>query len=284
MRRDIEHTIEHLARNTSHVLLDNGVINRDYDLKDIVDADPIRRDFCRYVGNIKNVDQFDLDRLKPQLQHSTDLNFLIHSLDNVSMVDSTLQEFGRYLNHLLYMRKVFRNKIKRSNKKLKGDSRKKANMFFDICDEYNRIYDCLSRRIVSTSFSDESSFVKIRKHMEENKLHLPRGVKFRKRNGRTNISEADLNLVAQSYHLALKEGNGVVVISSDMDVINLIYNFGADYNLGRINGELNGGHLQQRVSVFYPGIKDWTGYFNCLFKANSEGLTYDSIRGPWYWK
>ena len=282
MVRPVEHTIEHLARNTSHVLLDNGVMSRAYNYRDLYDKIEVRKDFCKYLSPKRNVDQLDLDLLNPQFKHSSDLSFLIHCLDNITMVDSTLGEYSRFVSHLIHMKRDFRRNLKRLKRKLNGDTKQKAKTFFSICDEYNSIYDCLSRRVLSTSFSEDSSFNVIKKHMEEKKLHLPRGRKFRKKNGRTDISEADLGLVATAYDLALEFGEGVVIISTDMDVINLVYNFGADYNLGRINGELNSQNLKQRVSVYYPSAEGWMENLNCMFKANSEGLTYGALRGPFY--
>ena len=281
MEKVTEHTIEHLAKNTSHVLVDNGVMTLDCDYKKVAGEGKIRFDFSYYLGRIRDVQEFDLERLKSQLQHSSDLSFLIHSLDNITMVDSTLEEHSIFVNHLFNNKKRFRQIKKRSKEKLKRSVKQKTNLFVEICDTYMGIYDCLSWRTIP-SLSDESSFVKIRKYMEERRLHIPRGRKFVKNSGRTHVSKADLDIVAQSYNLALESGNGVVVISNDMDVINLVYNFGADYNHRRSQIDLNGQSLQQRVSVYYPANEGWVGNLNCKFKANSDGLTNGALRGPWF--
>ena len=44
MEKVTEHTIEHLAKNTSHVLLDNGVMTLDCDYKKVAGEGKIRFD------------------------------------------------------------------------------------------------------------------------------------------------------------------------------------------------------------------------------------------------
>lgn len=268
-----------LANNVSKVLVDTGIFNWDLIFKDLSEDKYNWRSFSRYIYEIKETSDLSLERLNTQLNHTILIHHFVRNNENIRVTNSIRREYAKLIKHQSHLETFLRRK---NNKGLKKDERKLVETYFGICEMHRRIYDLLDDKTLSFLNLDPS-FVEVRimDYMKERNLHRPRGKLFVKNNGSNGICDSDLELAARAYGFALSQGNGVVVFTTDMDIINLIYNFGQDYMAARRNGE-NLLDLKQRVSVYFPSYYGWQNELKCKFKANSEGKNYNSLVGPWY--
>ncbi|MBT3324227.1 hypothetical protein HN840_01250 [archaeon] len=273
-----EFTLDHLAKEASFVLLDNSVFSEDLNVTDDRYIEDSWQSFSRYIYDVRNVASLDLDRLNLQLSHVEKMWDLIKNFENVKSLDSVVNEYSDYIHHLF----VGKYKFSKNKGRSKSDINK-FRIYEDICLKHGKVLKSLeSQQLLSTVLRPSVPLAQIRKYMEKEKLHQSRNRYFIKSYRKNGVSEVDLNLAAKTYNLALYPGKGVVVLSGDKDIINLIYNFGVDFQSGKINGGLQSYRLLQRVSVFSPAERGWRENLNCRFQANSDGKVYTHREGPWF--
>ena len=231
--------LEDLAGISDQVILDNCVQDyarrdntrwryRDDNGREIVYPHP-HDGLGEAIGKAQTFGELRTPLLRGELRYARNLQKIITANPNIWAPKLCWGEYGRFVRHL---ENVFKHVKERSSRK---SGRKEAD-FRSLIDTHKAIRSALRKK-----GKPHESEVSIRKYLIENGLHRPRNSRTQKvRNPIADeTSESDAQLVATALAYSVHSSpdpaynrEQISIISYDLDIPNLLENFGISFNHG----------------------------------------------------
>ena len=264
-------TLDVLAKDMSRIYLDNSVLSRDY-------GAPMQSylDYLRHGMEQKSPDDFgtsnrwgssngwgfpDGSRLQQQHDHTKSFLETIEVYENIVTSPKIISEYDQYI-YLL-------QDATHNPKSHPHSSYDEFVLLEEIIEFHQSIYQLLRQRLTPYTPLEKIDFPKF---LRESTLHRPYEGKFQKRmtavTARPSFADAELvgRAIDFSYQSALKkQPSKVAIIAADLDIVNLVRNFGTTMEGAACRG------LGASVVVYFPS-NDWQNNMGVNFQSDSTGF------------
>ncbi len=249
--------LERALTEYGRAYFDNSVLTVDINRKEVLTScggsrDHIIHSVVLRFGAALNFREVKYRPLVRQAVHAARLYYFIAEHTKIRSVPRVVAEYARSINAFENSRDFL---VSHSSTRKRGS---KQEALEEAIRYHQLTYELLSERSTVSKISQ-----RIAAAMREQRMHLPREGGYVKRRGKTKeeASIGDTELAAEALAHAVQNPENVAVITGDLDLANLIRNFGALLSRNSLPLPLCDLSLQGNVDVYFPSNECWVPQF-----------------------
>ncbi len=254
--------LEDLAQQSNVIYFDTSVLSMDRDQSAVLLGRQFKRkdlpDFSEILGKARNLRMLDERHLRHQFSHAHGLASIFQSHYSCAATPLVL---GEYVNLVQHLQTCYHYHQKHT----RSPFGKKMRLLQAIVHLHKKRYAILSGRLQDHEYLPVEEIVV---YANQKRLHAPRGAWFVKstRAIEETPSKADVEVMAYAIFKAV-EGMHVSVVTGDLDIANLIFNYGQQAHTNNVPMSLAG-----FIDVYFPNKIGWTESLQLYKMTDTEGF------------